>query len=399
VLELNKATFFKEILPEQKKTGVVTLFYVNEPTEQKILIKHKFSRQIYSRLKADSLCEWDKKYKCFTISAKRSELRTFIQNNCAFLRIHLHHQIKVNDLYVLKLLYEQHYQKDSYFKSCPDEYLEHMLLDNKSQNTIKVYHYYLLRFINTFRTNSIKQINDFDARIINDYHVRLKQEKRYSVKSINQSVNAIKYYYKQVLKRDMAFDQIKRGKREKDKPQFYSGQEMGRILNATDNLKHKTILALLFASGLRVSELVNLKEADILYDRNQIFVKGGKGKVDRYTILSDTCRILINKYIKEYKPGDYLFEGQFGGKYSASSIRNVIDKVLETAGVEKRGSAHAFRHSFATQLIEQGTDLRYVQALLGHRSLKTTEIYLHVTNEHMRTIKSPIDHLDIKIND
>ncbi|MCD4694738.1 MAG: tyrosine-type recombinase/integrase, partial [Bacteroidales bacterium] len=145
------------------------------------------------------------------------------------------------------------------------------------------------------------------------------------------------------------------------------------------------------SAGLRISELINLQKQDILVDRKMVFIKGGKGMKDRYSILADTTLSMINHYIKEYKPKKYLFEGQYGGKYSATSLRKILHRAKTKAGVTTPGSVHTLRHSFATHLLENGTDLRYIQELLGHKNSKTTEIYTHVSTLNISQITSPGD--------
>lgn len=388
---LNKALVFNEILPAAKKSGSILLVPVADKDTQMLLIKYKYNKEIYQLLKRDKNVYWNNPYRCFFLPGKLNALRMFIKKHIVSLNIKIHHSMVINDFEIKKMLMEQHYQKNQSFKSCPDSYLKSLVLNNRSWNTIKTYHYYLLRFINTYKTSSIERINEFSSNAINDYHYYLKQEKRYSVKSINQSVSAIKYYYREVLKRKMDFESISRGKRGREVPRFYSIEDIKKILDSIVNIKHKAMLTLIYSSGLRVSELLELKPKEILSDRKQIFIKGSKGDVDRYTILSDKALEILRDYWKEYHPQHYLFEGQFGGKYSASSVRNVLKKAIKKANVNSKGATHSLRHSFATHLIESGVDIRYVQALLGHKSLKTTEIYTHVTNTYLQSIKSPLD--------
>ncbi|HSH50800.1 MAG TPA: tyrosine-type recombinase/integrase, partial [Bacteroidales bacterium] len=389
-IHFNKQTFFNDVLEKACKKGYVLMIPHSNGTEKQLLIKFKYSKEIYQELKSDADCNWNPKMRCFCIPAKLSALKRFIENHQDSLKTGLHHQIQIHDIALQKLLYEQTYKKTKFFKSCPDTYLRQMVLENKSPNTIKTYHNYFLRYINTFRNSSIEQINNFGIQTINDYHYHLKQERGYSTITLNQSINAVMYYYKNVLGKDLPFREITRGKKGHTKPNFYSAEEVQAILNATENIKHKAMLCTLFSAGLRISELLSLKPNDILSDRGQIFVKGGKGEADRYTILSNTTLTFLRRYYHEFKPKEYLFEGQFGGKYSASSVRNIFSKSLKAASIESRGSLHTLRHSFATQLIENGVDVTIVQALLGHRSLKTTQIYLHVTNKQLQKIKSPL---------
>jgi len=166
------------------------------------------------------------------------------------------------------------------------------------------------------------------------------------------------------------------------------------LFKSVDNIKHKTILMLAYSSGLRLGEIVRLKIKDIDRDRMQIRIEQSKGKNDRYTKLSMKFLSLFDKYLDDYRPKDFVFEGAKGGEYSPSSIQNIIKAAVEKAGIQKRTTMHTLRHTFATHSLENGVDLRYIQSMLGHASSKTTEIYTHVTTKGFDNIKSPLDSLD-----
>ena len=174
-----------------------------------------------------------------------------------------------------------------------------------------------------------------------------------------------------------------------------SEDEVKRLFSVITNLKHKCILMLAYSSGLRVSEVVNVKVTDIDSKRMQIRISQAKGKKDRYTLLSPKYLVFLRKYFKEYRPKDWLFEGADRGKYSVRSVQAIMKEAVKRAGITKKVTAHTLRHSFATHLLERGTDLRYIQSLLGHESTKTTEIYTHITTKGFDQIRSPLDDLDI----
>ncbi len=185
-----------------------------------------------------------------------------------------------------------------------------------------------------------------------------------------------------------------RPRSEKKLPTVLSEQEVGNLLNATENLKHKTILMLCYSAGLRLSELINMKIKDIDSSRMQVRIKQAKGKKDRYSLLSVKLLQVLREYFKKYKPKEWLFEGATGGLYSARSIQLIMHDATLKAGITKKVSVHTLRHSFATHLLENGTDLRYIQSLLGHESSKTTEVYTHITTKGFDQIKSPLDKLN-----
>ena len=190
-------------------------------------------------------------------------------------------------------------------------------------------------------------------------------------------------------------EQIERPRSEHKLPNVLSEEEVMRIINNVQNIKHKAILLTIYSAGLRISEAVNLKIADIDSSRHLILIKGAKGKKDRNSLLSEKLLVYLRKYFLMYKPKVWLFEGQYGDQYSETSIQHIFRKACNDAKIIKKATVHTLRHSFATHLLEHGTDLRYIQELLGHSSSKTTEIYTHITHKGMEQIKSPLDNLDI----
>ena len=388
-------TYFTNALTPYQKLGFITLTPATLENKKVLFISFKYNLEIYRLLKATKGICWEKKYKRFYLYAKRSALISFIRQVADRLKICTDNQLEIKDVEINKLLFEQQYRKDRQFKSCPDAFLAKMASMNYSWNTIRTYHHYLLRFINSYKSSSMEQINRFGHGEINRYHELMVQSKKYSSTTINQSISAMKLYYNKFLERDISIDGIVRPRKNKQLPNIWSVEEMEKILQSIDNIKHKAILMTIYSAGLRIGELTRLKPEDILSDRMLIFVRRSKGRKDRYTLLSEKNLKILRQYFKEFQPKGYLFEGQNGGLYSTSSIQNVLKKALKLSGVAKRGTVHTLRHSFATHLLENGTDLRYIQDLLGHYSSKTTEIYTHITNKQLRNIKSPADFLNI----
>ena len=221
-------------------------------------------------------------------------------------------------------------------------------------------------------------------------------ERKVSSSYQNQAINAIKFYYERVLGGQRKFYFIERPIKEKTLPVVLNTDEVKAILNATSNLKHKAILMIIYSAGLRISEAVALKIQDIDSKRMQIRVQQSKGKKDRYTLLSEKALAVLRAYFQEYRPKYWLFEGQEpGSQYATRSIQNIFKASASKAGIRKKVSVYTLRHSFATHLLENGTDIRYIQNLLGHESSKTTEIYTHITTKGFDQLKSPLDNLDI----
>jgi integrase/recombinase XerD len=262
-----------------------------------------------------------------------------------------------------------------------------------SPKTIKLYSSMFEEFINYYPMQDIKTI---DEPAIIKFLRFLVTERKISITYQNQSINAIKYYYEKVLGGQRKFYFIDRPSREKTLPSVLSTQEVIDILKQTENIKHKAILMTIYSAGLRISEAINLKFKDIDSDRMQIRVEQGKGKVDRYSLLSERTLHILREYYKQYLPTVWLFEGlKKGEQYSTRSIQQIFQDAVRKAGIVKDVSVHTLRHSFATHLLENGTDLRYIQSLLGHANSKTTEIYTHITTKGFDQIKSPLDMLDI----
>lgn len=185
------------------------------------------------------------------------------------------------------------------------------------------------------------------------------------------------------------------GDTKKRLPTVLSEQEVAAILGQIENIKHKCILSLIYSAGLRISEAIHLELRDIDRTRGLITIRQSKGKKDCLVPLSPKINTLLNTYLEAHKPRKYLFEGQSGGLYSDRSIQNILKNACHKAGITKHTTVHTLRHSFATHLLEKGTDLRYIQEILGHSSSKTTEIYTHVSKKMIGTIRSPFDDLDI----
>ena len=260
-----------------------------------------------------------------------------------------------------------------------------------SQNTVKTYSDALEVFFRFFNDRPPEIINIDDLFQFNTEYIL---KKNLSASYQNQVINAIKLFYRNRFNRTMEVDFIQRPRREKRLPNVLSKNEVKSILEAPTNLKHRAMLSLIYACGLRRSELLNLTLKDILSERGLLFIRQSKGKKDRVVPISIKLIEMLRDYYKAYKPKTWLFEGQeVGKKYSERSIQLVLNQAVEKAKIVKPVSLHWLRHSYATHLLENGTDLRYIQELLGHSSSRTTEIYTHVSTRNLQQIRSPFDDL------
>jgi len=277
--------------------------------------------------------------------------------------------------------------RPSNYRLCPEVYLQKLELKKYSNNTVRLYVKLFEEFINHFFDKDIDHINEVDIR---DYLKLLITNKR-SNSYINQSINSIKFYYEVVMGMPNRLYRIDRPRKKKKLPVVLSKDQIKLLIDSTNNIKHKCIVSLLYSSGLRRGELLNLKINDIDSSRMLIHVRDAKGNKDRYTILSTNALKDLREYYKQWKPQEYLFEGIKNKQYSTGSVGKIISAAAIKAGIRKHVTPHTLRHSFATHLLESGTDLRYIQLLLGHNSTKTTEIYTHVAKSSFDSIKNPLD--------
>lgn len=369
----------------------ITLFCFIIKGRKLIGFRQDLPKEEVYRLSESKIIKYYKPKQVWLFLYKRDMFYGAIKELTQRYRVMLNSDLKVKDVVIRRMLLEQEYKKEHFYKACPFEFLNYMQLQNYSENTFVTYHNLVLRFINAFPHNNINQVNNFGGRQVDGYHEAWIERQNPSASLINQSVNAIKLYYKSIGNEHINFESIHRPKRNKALPGIYSKGEIKRIFANIENIKHKAILFVAYSAGLRLNELIELKVEDVLFDRSMIFVRRSKGRKDRYTVLGESTAELLKEYIKIYEPTQYLFEGQYGSKYSSTSIRNILKKAKQKAAVTSPGSVHTLRHSFATHLLESGTDLRYIQELLGHNSSKTTEIYTHVSTLQISRITSPGD--------
>ena len=251
---------------------------------------------------------------------------------------------------------------------------------------VSAFRQFLMHFVDT-------DVDSFNKKQIEHYINYMVTNRKISVSYQKQLVAAIKFWYQDVLGKKMQLDYLYPDRGEFKIPVVFSQAEVKLILANCENLKHKAILATVYSCGLRVSELTNLKITDIDSNTMTVTIRQSKGNRDRVVVLAEKLLILLRDYFKEYKPKEYLFEGRTNGRYSERSVQQLLKQLLAKLKINKQGSVHSLRHSYATHLIEQGTDVRFVKDLLGHKSIKTTLIYTHLTDPAKRKIKSPLDNL------
>lgn len=272
-----------------------------------------------------------------------------------------------------------------------EKFKNYLFSKRYSPSTIKTYTETTGVFLRYFREKTMQEINHLDFIEFNNNYIL---KKNLSNSYQNQVVNALKLFFQIIDNKKVVIELIHRPRREKKLPNVLSKDEVKAILETPKNIKHKAMLSLIYACGLRRSELLNLTLKDIHSERNLLLIKQAKGKKDRVVPISAKLIALLRDYYKAWKPITWLFEGQIPNtKYSEKSLENVLKQSLAKTNITKKVSLHWLRHSYATHLLESGTDLRYIQELLGHSSSRTTEIYTHVSTKNIQQIRSPFDDL------
>jgi integrase/recombinase XerD len=276
-----------------------------------------------------------------------------------------------------------------------EKFIQQLHLKAYSPATIKTYCNEFMQLLQLLKN---KAAHTLTAEDLKRYMVYIMQKEKLSENTAHSRLNAIKFYFEKVLGREKFFWEIPRPKKQIQNPNFFNQDEITQILKQTNNIKHKTMLMLAYSTGMRISEVINLKVWQIDSKRMQIKIEQAKGKKDRMTPLSPVLLVMLREYFIAYKPlkTGYLFFGQLPTEpYSTRSLQLVLQAAKQRAGILKPGSVHALRHSFATHLLDKGTDVTMIMKLLGHNDIKTTLRYLHVTNRDVLQIISPLDQLDL----
>jgi site-specific recombinase XerD len=278
--------------------------------------------------------------------------------------------------------------KSPYPSQDPIKKLERELkIRGLSPRTIKAY----IGYNKTFLKYCQKSPKFVKTEDIKNYLAYLSS-KQVSNTTLNLVINALKFYYEQILRRKF-FTHIKRPKKEQHLPIVLSKKEIKTILAQITNIKHKLLLAVMYASGLRVSEICKLKAKDLDFENNILWVRSGKGKKDRQTLMPKIIAKSLQKYISQKSLNNYVFSSNRGGYLSERSIQKMFTLSLKKSKIKKQATCHSLRHSFATHLLEQGTNIRYIQKLLGHKRLETTQVYTQVSSQKLKSIKNPLDDL------
>lgn len=382
---MNNKPNIKLELTEHNQTPVVKILF-------------DYNNNINNQLRKTTTAMWSQSMKCWYLHRNDFNLSSFFSNFSDLAWIDYSGLKENRENFMPEPVKNQQVISEIKLRILPEKTLtqihrfrEWMQQKRYSPNTIKTYSEAINTFLKYFHQKSVLEITNAD---LTDFNHNYIIKNSYSAAYQNQVTNGVKLFF--TFSRSLKFEveQAERPRREHKLPNVLSKQEVAAIINAPTNLKHKTMLSLVYACGLRRSELLNLKPGNIDSKRHLLIILNAKGKKDRVVPISDKVIDMLREYYKVYRPKGWLFEGQKAEeKYSERSIQMVFKQSLTKAGVRKMATLHWLRHSYATHLLESGTDLRYIQELLGHKSSKTTEIYTHVTEKSIQKIKSPFDDL------
>ena len=348
-----------------------------------IFIRFRYNREIIELIKAIPGSLWSPKHRAWTVPWSEEQLESLRQQ----LKVYGPLEIDIRKIRQVDSLGQLSPEAEGQLKMFSD------WLSSKrySPGTVRVYTEAVKDVLRYLRGKRAEEITNEDlVRFNNEYIIKGKLSASFQ----NQVVSGVKKFFQVVFNRHIDLDSIHRPRREHPLPNILSKEEVKSILESPRNMKHRVMLAITYGCGLRSSEVLHLRPNDIDSNRMLVVIRQAKGKRDRVVPLSEKLLTMLREYFKAFKPEYWLFEGQTPGEqYSSRSFQLVLKQALDRAGIKKPVTLHWLRHSYATHLLESGTDLRYIQELLGHKSSRTTEIYTHVSTRSIQRIKSPFDSL------
>lgn len=346
---------------------------------KKILIKFDYNLQLINLVKKLPNAGWSKSLRAWFVenTAENKELIYTVFKNITCIDA---------TLLTNKNVFERVLNNDQ--KEILNSFYLYLKGKRYSKSTMKTYTFFIADFISFHRAKNLEELTNRDVELFIE---NVFMHRKYSISTQRQFISALKIFivfYPNTLIDDL---QLERPKKSRKLPNVLSQEEVLKIITATQNLKHRAIIALIYSCGLRISELINLRLKDFNIERKQLHIKDGKGRKDRYVSLAESFLPLLSNYYHSYKPKFYFVEGQKGGKYSAESVRQFLAKSCKKAAIQKMITPHTLRHSYATHLLENGVDIRYIQSLLGHSKPETTMIYTHVKRKDLIKIQNPLD--------
>jgi len=364
----------------------VVLFPLYHRGDDQIAIKFHYDQELKELVKGLG-AQWSQTHKCFYMAHTAKNKRQ------------IYKKLRAKDCYIdysTMVKAKKSAEKKSARSALPrthqsylDEFKDYLIGQRKSASTVHTYVYFIRLFLNFYAD---RQIEHIDNRSVELFIEQVIARNNYSISSHRQCVGALKHFSH--LRSNVAFepDLLQRPKKDKKLPVVLSYEEVLRLIKVTKNLKHRAMITLIYATGMRIGELLNLELKAIDLQRNYIHIKNAKGRKDRTVPLGKQIRKILIAYAKTYDPKVYLFENdKTGERYSASSVRQFLKRNCQSAGIHKKVTPHTLRHSYATHLLDNGVDIRYIQEFLGHSKPETTMIYTHVSNRDLEQITDPLD--------
>ncbi|MBN2521685.1 MAG: site-specific integrase [Bacteroidales bacterium] len=346
--------------------------------EQRLKIIFPYNEQLIDKVRSIPGCRWSATMHCWHVPDNQTSKRLLTDSA-------LNNEKPENNSKPIEKTKEANSKEIERFIN----YLEYK---RYSKRTITVYTSAVKLFFEFYGNKPTELIKESDIIQFNRKYIL---ERGFSDSYQNQIISAIKLFINSTGITRIDTERIERPKKPKYIPTVLSIREVERLLSGIRNIKHKAILSLIYSAGLRIGESINIKLTDIDVDRGVIHIRSAKGNKDQMVNLSHNLLFLLREYAKKYKPKEYLFNGPSGGKDSVTSIRNILKRAKEAAGIKKSIRVHTLRHSFATHMLEKGVDLRFIQEILGHKDIKTTMIYTRVAKRRIGYIGSPLDDLEI----
>ncbi|MDG1040741.1 MAG: site-specific integrase [Polaribacter sp.] len=354
--------------------------------ENKLLLKFPYNTKLLQLVRSIDGCLWSKTLHSWHLENTEENLRKV---KAVFKDITIIDSSKINK----KELFKRTVTEKQ--KTFLNNFYLYLKGKRYSNSTIQTYTFFVADFICFYTDKSIDALTNRDVEFFIE---KVFLERSYSISTQRQFISALKVFTQYYPSTEINNLELKRPKKSRILPNVLSQEEVLRIISATQNLKHRAIIALIYSCGLRISELTNLKLVDFYIERKQLIVKNGKGRKDRYVSLADSFLPLLSNYYHSYKPKVFFVEGVHGGTYSTGSIRQFLKKSCKKAQIKKNVTPHTLRHSYATHLLENGVDIRHIQSLLGHSRPETTMIYTHVKRKDLMAIQNPLDIALQKIN-
>lgn len=351
--------------------------------ERRLKVIFRYNNDILRQLKEINGTRWSRTMDCWHIPFTKNYKENLIK------------KFK----YTANIVENERFKKGTKSKPEPEHIKKalrgfHIYLKNLrySDSTIKTYMKNIQQFLKYFPDKSIHSINNDDIHYYN-YEIMVRKNRSHNAQ--NQFLSALRLFLRTIAHSSIDFDEVERAKKSRKLPEVFSKKEVEKIIQSTSNQKHRTMLLLVYGCGLRRNEISGLRLTDVDSERKILHIRKGKGAKHRIIPLSDKLIETLRSYYKTHKPKRYLFETGEGKPYPGETAYKVFKRALEKSGVNKKVGIHTLRHSYATHLLENGTDLRYIQELLGHKNSKTTEIYTHVSTQDISNIGNPSDDLDI----